>query len=367
MGNLQLNEQENNQSEFKFDDDDSKFDESKLEDVNYLAQLYEESMNAGDHTFYSYDSDDAVDNIQQNQHNTEEIKINQNENDTDEIKTNLSFPFESLSRKNNNSIHINGLTRNEIERYLEHGGIGVSALASRPRIVKGRAMCRTGYVKRIKWNEVQFKDVISLSDVMIKTQVQSESDSDETYTVKIFLTDCETVKKANQQFQITITDSKSIQQTHCNCEDNYGDLDCHRKKCKHVASTLEGIHHPYIRNGRVSTAKSSFEKNVNIQEMHNSVFKIGNVIIPILKTPATFPGPTDAFNFENAAPIIQWLSDDNQEKSNLAAILVWMYCGNGAINSIAPKCKYANMNCNKQYMTFDVNALEWRCYGYHIE
>eukprot|EP01084_Bolivina_argentea_P090326 162807_1 len=355
MGNLNdTYEHENETIESKVDE--SKLDESKLDDLEYLAQLYEQDMAQENHEFYSLDPS--------NENNKDELK-------TDEIKTDThttitTFPFESLSRKNKNSIHINGLTRNEIERYLEHGGIGVTRQGSHSRIINGRAMCKQGYVKQIKWNDILFKDG-ALSKVLIKTEVQSETDPNSTYVVKIFLADCETIKKQKNTFIITITDSKQIQQTHCTCDDTYGDLDNHRKKCKHISATFEGIHHPYIRNGRVSSAKSSYERNINLQNMERSFYKIADCKIPLGKVPLTFPGPTDAFNFENAAPIIKWLSDPDPRKSNLAAILVWMYCDNGAINSVAPKCKYHDMNCNKKYMTFDVDALEWHCYGYHVE
>ncbi len=92
---------------------------------------------------------------------------------------------------------------------------------------------------------------------------------------------------------------------------------------------------------------------------------VQDVMVPLKKLPLSFTHPALAFANPSPAPVITYLSDPDGKKSNLAAILIWMYCEEGAINSVAPDCPYGSLCSKGGKMVFDTNDLDWHCYGSH--
>eukprot|EP01084_Bolivina_argentea_P307981 532422_1 len=251
---------------------------------------------------------------------------------------------------------IKGLTRKKIQRFMEHGGHLVNPTSSHRRIIDGRAMERSYQVSTIEIiGHSQDK-----SKVKIESTVKSQTDENKEYKVSIYLQKC-IINNGKVQIKTT----QNIESSYCTCSDTYGDfVDDHKlKKCKHICGTLEGVREEHKLDLTVKTGKNEvFYKDPNVSDEH-PFYHIGNVKLPIARLPKSFPGPRNAFNFGKTAHIMKWLTDDDYSKSNLAAMLVWMYIGNGAINSYAHLCPHTS--CTIGEMKLNLDTLQWTCRGRH--
>lgn len=267
---------------------------------------------------------------------------------------------------------VSGLTRQRIDRYFNLGGMNVVRKTSATRKKNGNMLYVNDYVQRIFTSTIsQHVSTNSTThEIRVHTNVRSQTHLNQTYIVEIVLKECD-IKRIYGQAIIFLSSTKNIVSTHCECMDHHGQWTSDRtmKKCKHVFAMMLSLRKENDLNMRLKTANLlCYQKIIQNQENIKPHYKLGDCVFPLDELPTSFPGPADAFNYKSMKIkyALQWLTDDDKKKSNLAAVLVWMFVGNGCINKFAPKCPYYHV-CNRKIMKFDTRNLKWVCRGYHHE
>eukprot|EP01084_Bolivina_argentea_P126794 224415_1 len=297
----------------------------------YIEQFehLDENKDADEFAFYSIDNHDM------------EQKTN---DDSKTMDHDYRFNQEKSSRSKQ-QCKITGMTRTHIESYINHGGLLVNTHSSHRRLKNGRSMERSCQVSCV---QILINSDDSSKVKLIGT-VKSQLTPNKEYNISVQLKEC----LINKNNQVIITSIKNIEASDCNCDDVYGDFidNNHKKKCKHIVALCEGVREEHVTESYVPTAKSEeYFKGAEFKEENEPYYLMGDCVFPLHALPSGFAGPSKAFAYKKVAYILSWLMDIDYKKSNLAAIFIWMYIWNGAINSIAHLCPH--VSCTKKNNVF---------------